>query len=527
MRKFSFEAKVGLLVVVTLLGIGIIATTLEPMRFGAKPSGNHYFLEFDNVGGLEKDAPVRVAGVTVGKVLNVGVKGRRALVEIALFEPLKVYENARARIETMGLMGEKYVELDPGAPPAQPLKPESTIVATTTPASIDQVMTSMKELVEKFNQAMMTPDGRNRLVLIMERITSLTESIDRAVNDVSVVIEENRESIGEILKNILAISTLLKEELPEVVDNVNTLATQLSEMAVENREDIRETVLNLKKAVEKAPQIVERMDRLALNLEKLLNEQSVKDIKETIENVKDTSAELKELLAGVNQGKGTMGKLFNDDRLYQNLTKTTETLGKVAEKVEKTRTYIGFSGDVNTRTGDSRGVFTFKIVPSQDHFYLLEVVGDSQGKVSTKDYYITHNGNTERRKEIETDYRVEFTLQYARVFEDRWFHPGGRFVLRGGLKESTGGIGLDYVYNDRLTIFSDLWDPGREDEDGDDISPHLRVGLKYYVGKNWFIYGGGDELLYDRWRGFFLGAGVLFGDEDLKYLLGSVPGGIR
>jgi phospholipid/cholesterol/gamma-HCH transport system substrate-binding protein len=230
----------------------------------------------------------------------VGVKGRRALVEIALFEPLKVYENARARIETMGLMGEKYVELDPGAPPAQPLKPESTIVATTTPASIDQVMTSMKELVEKFNQAMMTPDGRNRLVLIMERITSLTESIDRAVNDVSVVIEENRESIGEILKNILAISTLLKEELPEVVDNVNTLATQLSEMAVENREDIRETVLNLKKAVEKAPQIVERMDRLALNLEKLLNEQSVRDIKETIENVKDTSAELKELLAGVN-----------------------------------------------------------------------------------------------------------------------------------------------------------------------------------------------------------------------------------
>jgi len=68
---------------------------------------------------------------------------------------------------------------------------------------------------------------------------------------------------------------------------------------------------------------------------------------------------------------------------------------------------------------------------------------------------------------------------------------------------------------------------GRKDERGNDVDPHLRVGVRYNLGDNWFIYGGGDELLYGRWRGIFLGAGVLFGDDDLKYLLGSVPGGIQ
>jgi phospholipid/cholesterol/gamma-HCH transport system substrate-binding protein len=51
--------------------------------------------------------------------------------------------------------------------------------------------------------------------------------------------------------------------------------------------------------------------------------------------------------------------------------------------------------------------------------------------------------------------------------------------------------------------------------------------VKYYLTKHWFVYGGGDELLYHKWRGVYLGTGLLFGDNDIKYLLGSVPGGIR
>ena len=527
MGRLTLEAKVGAFVILGFIGIGVIATTLEPLKFKEEKTGQCYFLIFKNVAGLEKDAPVRIAGVTVGKVLDVKVKDRRAVVEIVFFKPIKLYANAKACIETMGLMGEKYIELDPGSPEAPELPPGSEVKNTQASASMDEVMTSLNEFIAKFNETLLTPDGKNRLAILLEEVTRLSESVDRAVNNLNSLVEENRRSIREIVKNLLALSSVLKEELPQAVDNINTLTNQLSEIALENRQDIRETIVNLKSLTEKVPQLAEKINGLAVRLERLLNEENLQNVDEAVENVKEISFELHQLLAKVNDGKGTVGKLFNDEELYDSLTKTVRVLGKLADKFEGTNTYIGFRGDVNLRTGDSRGVFSLKLVPSDDHYYLLEIVGDSQGKVDRKTYYIDYGGTFQKREEIETSYETEFTFQYAKVFPDRWIHPGSKFVLRGGLKESTGGIGLDYLYSDRLSFFSDLWDPGRKDENGDAIKPHLRVGVKYNLGDNWFIYGGGDELLYSRWRGFFVGAGVLFGDDDLKYLLGSLPGGIK
>jgi phospholipid/cholesterol/gamma-HCH transport system substrate-binding protein len=527
MGKLTLEAKVGALVILSFIGIGVIATTLEPLKFKGERVDQRYFLTFRNVAGLEKDAPVRIAGVTVGKVIDVKVRDGKAVVEIVFFKPVKLYANAKARVETMGLMGEKYIELEPGSPGAPELPSGSKIENTQSSASMDEMMTSLNELIAKFNEALLTPEGENRLAVLLEKVTQLSESVDRAVNNINSLLEESRKSIEEIVKNLLAVSMALKEELPQVIDNVNTLTNQLSEIALENRRDLRESVINLKLLTERVPQIAERIDSLVVRLERLLNEQNLQNIDEAVENVKEISTELRELLMKVNEGRGTVGKLFNDEELYESLTKTARTLGKLADKFEGTDTYVGFSGDVNLKTGDARGIFSLKLVPSEDHYYLLEVVGDSQGKVDTKTYYIDYGGTSQQREEIETSYRTEFTLQYAKVFKDRWLHSGGKFVLRGGLKESTGGVGFDYIYSDRLSFFSDLWDFGRKDERGNDVDPHLRVGVRYNLGDNWFIYGGGDELLYGRWRGIFLGAGVLFGDDDLKYLLGSVPGGIQ
>jgi len=527
MGKLSLEAKVGAFVFAGLVGLGVIATTIEPMKFKRGLENQHYTVVFKNAAGLEKDAPVRVAGVNVGKVLSVGVKDGKAVVEIVFTKPVKLYKGAVAKVETMGLMGEKYVEIEPGNPQEGELPPGSTITNTKVPASVDEVMSSLNQLLGKFNSALVTPDGKNRIAVIMDELSRLTSTVNDAATEIDQILKENRKSVKELLKNAMALTEALREELPQVLENVNQLTDQLSEITYENRQDLREIVLSLKEASQKAPKIAQNLQELIQRLQKLLNEENTKEIEETIENIKVATAELKELVKRVNEGKGTVGKLFNDEELYENLAKTTKSLGKLANKFDETKTFIGFRGDVNTRTGEGRGVFSLKIVPSREHYYLLEVVGDSQGKVDRKKYYVANSPNPYYKEEIETDYRTEFTLQYARLFDDPWFHEGSKFVLRGGLKESTGGFGLDYIFNDRLIFTSDIWDTGRKDSDGDDIPPHLRVGVKYFFNKNWFLYGGGDELLYNRWRGVYLGAGVLFGDEDIKYLLGSVPGGIR
>jgi len=365
---------------------------------------------------------------------------------------------------------------------------------------------------------LITKEGKNRLAEIMDNISKLTENVNS-------LMEENRSNLRETLKNTVAITQFLKNELPQIAERINTLASQFGEIALENREDIRRIVRNINEASKDAPKIAENLERITDSLSKLLNEENRQNLSETIENMKETTKELKTLVAKVNSGNGTVGKLFNDETLYNNLSNATGSLSKVVNRFENIQTYVGFSGDVNTRTGDTRGTFTFQIVPSKTHYYLFEIVGDSQGRIERKKYYLSGGEETEK---VEKDYRTEFTVQYARVFNDPWLHKGGKWVLRGGLKESTGGIGLDYIYSRKLSFISDIWDAGREEADGDNIPPHLRVGLKYRFKRNWFVYFGGDELLYSKHRGPYFGLGVLFGDEDLKYLISSFPsGGIK
>jgi phospholipid/cholesterol/gamma-HCH transport system substrate-binding protein len=66
-----------------------------------------------------------------------------------------------------------------------------------------------------------------------------------------------------------------------------------------------------------------------------------------------------------------------------------------------------------------------------------------------------------------------------------------------------------------------MWDFGEDEEDADD--PHLRIGADYFVFKGLFLSGGLDNILNDDRRGFYLGGGVRFEDEDFKALLGSLP----
>jgi len=525
MSKLSLEAKVGALVILSFLGLGIITAKLNPLNLQKPaPQSCCYFLLFRNVAGLEKDAPVRVAGVEVGKVEKIDVKGSLAEVKIVFFKPIKVYKNAKARIETMGLMGEKYIEFYPGSPPAPLLTPGTVIENTQSVASMDELLLALYETVENFNKALITPDGKNRLAVIMDKITELTTTVESTVNSLNQVIEENRSTLRKTLQNVLSLSMILNEEITGVLDNVNSLTTQLSELITENRQDLRIAIVNLRKTTEELPKLAQKVESISEQLKEVLNDDSIKNIKTLTQNLKETSQELKTIVAKINEGKGTIGRLVNDDSLYENVSDTAKTLGKLASRFESTKTYIGFSGDVNTKTGNTRGTLTFNIVPSKDHYYILEVIGDSQGKVDKKYYYITTGNSTSLRKEIQTSYNMEFTLQYAKVFKDKWFSEDGKFILRGGLKESTGGIGLDYPLR-KYTVFSDLWDFGREDENGNEIPPHLRLGLKYNINDKWYIYLGGDELLYKDYRGFFLGTGVLFGDDDLKYLLTSVPAG--
>lgn len=117
----------------------------------APKDSTHYTLMFDNVLGLQRDNAVAVAGVPVGVVRAISVDGRQARVEVAVDAHVVLRADARAAVRARSLLGEKYVDLDPGTPELAALPPGSTLHQNWPTVDIDHVIRSAALLVDRLN----------------------------------------------------------------------------------------------------------------------------------------------------------------------------------------------------------------------------------------------------------------------------------------------------------------------------------------------------------------------------------------
>ncbi len=516
--RFSNEAKVGFLVLLFSLGFAFLILTFGEVPL-FRPAVKTYRAYFDNVAGLSVGAEVRVAGIKSGKVRSVSLRDGKVEVVIELDKDITLYKDAQAEIGTLGLMGDKYLSVYPGTPKAGVLKEGQAISKVLGYADTDLLIkqmtdasTAIRLMVENFQLIL----SENR-----EDIRKVVQNLEMLTHNLNLIALENRDALKGAIHNINLLAYNLNRTLPQTIESIDRLAKNLEAITSENRHDIRETVMNIRqlsgdlKAT--LPELSRNLNELSRNLNAVVmeNRQDIRtttaNLSELTRSLKESSEKLNSILAQVERGEGTLGKLVKDEELYKNITAGTRALGKVGDLAERTNLYIGFRGELY-RGGDSKGVLTVKLQPDNEKYYLLEVVGDSRGRVY-KEEIIPNQWIVKR------EFKPEITLQYARVF------PlfGKELVLRGGLKESTGGIGADFIYSDRLAFTTDLWDFGRKDRPQDkDLKPNLQAGVNYKVNGPLYLRFGGDDLLNAKLRGIFGGVGLMFTDNDLKYLLGGL-----
>jgi phospholipid/cholesterol/gamma-HCH transport system substrate-binding protein len=110
--------------------------------------------------------------------------------------------------------------------------------------------------------------------------------------------------------------------------------------------------------------------------------------------------------------------------------------------------------------------------------------------------------------------KFKFSLEYARRWEN--------LALRFGLIESTGGVAADYYFwNDRFKVSLDSWNYNSREPGNERV--HLKATASYGLGKTFYVNAGYDNFLNSQRSAPFVGAGLRFDDDDLKYLMGSVP----
>ncbi len=509
-------AKVGLVMLVALAVLGYFVIRIEDINLSRSKSTREVKAIFDDVAGLDKESAVRIAGVRKGHVKSIRVlPNGRAEVTLEVDDDVPLHQNAQAKVANLGLLGEKYVELDPGTPNAPLLIGGGTVtIAGSQPASFDQVTDQVsaiaddvKAITASLRTVLAGQNGQQRLEDIVENVRGITM-------DVRALIAANRENVDATLENTRAITEHLRREIPTLADSIERVANQMSGTVGENREDVRAVVQNLR----------------GLSA----------DLRVTADNLNDITGKTR-------SGEGTIGKLFYSDEAHDKLTSALssvesgvnslkETLNR-ANRIQmdlgiKADYYAGLSDTareidgVQTEfgKGNSRSTLGLRLVPNPDinRFYNIELSDDPRGKRRDKVNVDTRtNPATGQSETIVTESR-RFERDFLVSGQVGWqLDPA--LAVRLGLFDNTGGIGADYKLNDRIRVTGEVFDFGQRRDD----NPHIRLFGEYTIRQEkartprLFVTGGIDNALNDT--AFTFGGGVRWRDEDLKYLLGSVP----
>jgi phospholipid/cholesterol/gamma-HCH transport system substrate-binding protein len=140
MKKYSMETTVGIFVVICLLGVAYLTLKLGDVSFFGDRSYS-LFANFTSVSGLKVGSSVEMVGMEIGRVAGFSMdqKDQVAVVELRIGNEFKVYDDAIASIKSNGLLGDKFVNIEPGGGGDQ-LGPRGNISETEPPVDFLELM---------------------------------------------------------------------------------------------------------------------------------------------------------------------------------------------------------------------------------------------------------------------------------------------------------------------------------------------------------------------------------------------------
>ena len=191
--KNTNEFKVGLFVILCIFGF--LYLVYSTGKLNIKKDGYHIYVVYDEVVGLNKKAPVMLNGLEVGKVEDIKVSydndRTRIVLKLWLDKQARVRENPVVSIKTLGLMGEKYIQIS-SSQGRDFVKPEAVLQGKPY-LDMDELMEHAQSISKE----------------VMDGINKLLASINGTV-------EDNKQSIGQIIKNLEVSSKNLEEFSDEV-----------------------------------------------------------------------------------------------------------------------------------------------------------------------------------------------------------------------------------------------------------------------------------------------------------------------
>ncbi len=498
MSNVSQAVKVGIFMTICLVILGWLILRVEDWRIWG-PRGTRVDAVFDSVVGLDNKAAVRLAGVRVGRVDGISLEGRKARVSLLLDQPIAFVEGSYAAIANQGLLGDKFIELRLG-PEGAPLLPPGTVLAGKTPVSFDDAMAKIEEIgtsVQDFLGGSKGGKGGLGGSAGTGGFSTLIDSIQATSDELRALIAENRSNLSGTVANFERFSETLARELPRITEQIARVLEQVDAVLAENRGNLKDSMANIK----------------ALTA----------DVQTSVDN-------LNSITTKIASGEGTIGKLVNSPEAHDQLMsalgsveKGVDALGSTLNRVNELKLDLGLGGAYLSEVEDWRSAFRLDLLPHGDEserYYRVELVSDPRGRISQKREIVTVTLPDGSTATTTTDRLTSETRRnnWSALFGFPFAEKRGSLWV--GILENTAGVQVDYSFFDKRAMLSfEAFDFGRELE----LDPHLRLTGQWNFLRHLYVQGGYDDPLVEQFRSPFVGVGIRWSDDDLKYLMGAVP----
>jgi phospholipid/cholesterol/gamma-HCH transport system substrate-binding protein len=429
------EVKIGIFLGGTILIIAAFIFIVGDLSVLFKKPGYSLSVFFPSVTGLDNRAAVRLAGVKIGYVKEIRLVERKAEVIMSISPQYQVPRRSRATVAALGLLGERYIEIVPSEEAAF-CQPGETLDAAPS-VSFDQLgslVLSIGEEIKEVSESLREITGeesRTNLQKTLQNLSSFSQDLNNFFG-------ENKDDVQAGIRSASQAAQRFDKKLEDVSKNINETILLLKEIAQENKENVK------------------------FNLDKM---------KELLLQVEESLGLLSESLEKINKGEGTLGKLIQDPKLYEDAQDTLGTVKQTVEPLSQIRATGSFRADYLGESQEVKSYINLGFSLSPRYFLLTQVVEDPRLK----------------------------KFAYSAQGGVRW----GPIAPRAGIIESEFGAGLDYLaFNDRVVFSLEGFDFRRHG------GPQFRFTSQFSILKYFYLLLGIDDFGLRSKREIFFGLGL-------------------
>lgn len=501
---------VGGLTVFSIVGAVLFMHTV---RKGVTTASYSVWAVLPSADGLYHKSRVMIAGIIIGEIKSISLHQGKARIDMRIRKDVELYKNATIAKLSLGLLGDQVLVLTPGdlktgfigengqiteirqiglmsslenmTPQLDQALPELVKLSRTLgdlsagpsdlgKGSFREIASSLRDVAQALSSSLnQNQDRFNRIIMSVERIT----------NSVANLSQQQSGQITEIIKDIRAITgsarnlSLQEDTLRQTLQNVLEITKQLRNISTEAGPEAKKLYASIAK------------------LEQVMA--SVQSIGQKID-----------------QGKGSIGRLINDDQLVRKVEGVVMDVNDLVKRISLTQVHVQWRADYYFQRANFRNALQLTIQPSPQKYYTIALIDDPRGLMNVTRRVIRSSDPrqpeiiNEEQTVITDSFRFSLQLNYR-----LWL-----FALRGGIIENSAGFGIDFFpYKDYIQLQAELFDIGLEN------LPRLRLFASFNFLRHFTISGGVDDLLNSGSRDFFVGAGLRFTDDDLKYVLSFIP----